>query len=68
MIRMRDDIPKEDMPPRRRSVLTAPPPGYDIAESSATAAARASRVANRAEDVGYAIALQASEYRMMTSI
>ncbi|GKB38783.1 hypothetical protein Tco_0883725 [Tanacetum coccineum] len=95
MIRMRDDIPEEDMPPRRRFVLTAPPPGCDIAESS-TAAARASRgqydfvdvvgtgqglvrslghdawtiarAADRAEDVGYARALQASEHRMMTSI
>ncbi|GKA99648.1 putative reverse transcriptase domain-containing protein, partial [Tanacetum coccineum] len=36
--------------------------------SSAAAAARASRAANRAEDVGYARALQASEHRMMTSI
>ncbi|GJX68466.1 putative reverse transcriptase domain-containing protein [Tanacetum coccineum] len=26
MIRMRDDIPEEDMPPRRRFVLAAPPP------------------------------------------
>ncbi|GKF57515.1 hypothetical protein Tco_0171052 [Tanacetum coccineum] len=43
MIRMRDDILKEDMPPRRRFVLTAPPPGCDIAESSAAATARASR-------------------------
>ncbi|GKC81900.1 hypothetical protein Tco_1137617 [Tanacetum coccineum] len=43
MIRMRDDIPEEDMPPRRRFVLTAPPPGCDIAESSAAAAARVSR-------------------------
>ncbi|GJY63091.1 hypothetical protein Tco_0464551 [Tanacetum coccineum] len=43
MIRMRDDIPEEDMPPWRRFVLTAPPPGYDIAESYAAAAARASR-------------------------
>ncbi|GJY78746.1 hypothetical protein Tco_0484547 [Tanacetum coccineum] len=70
MIRMRDDIPEEDMPPRRRFVLTASPPGCDIAESSAAAAARASRgqAANRAEDVGYARALQASEHRMMTSI
>ncbi|GJY86772.1 putative reverse transcriptase domain-containing protein [Tanacetum coccineum] len=69
MIRMRDDIPLEDMPPRRRFVLTASLPGCDIAESSA-AAARASRgqAANRAEDVGYARALQASEHRMMTSI
>ncbi|GKF75728.1 hypothetical protein Tco_0225172, partial [Tanacetum coccineum] len=81
------------MPPRRRFVLTAPPPGYDIAESSA-AAARASRgqydfidavgigqglvsspghvartiarAADRAEDVGYARALQASEHRIVT--
>ncbi|GJV27156.1 hypothetical protein Tco_1383604 [Tanacetum coccineum] len=96
MICMKDDIPEEDMPPRGRFVLTAPPPGCDIAESSATAAARASRgqydfvdvvgtgqglvsspghdartiarAADRAEDVGYVRALQASERRMMTSI
>ncbi|GKC38360.1 hypothetical protein Tco_1050744 [Tanacetum coccineum] len=43
MIRMRDDIPEEDMPPRRRFILTAPPPGCDVAESSAAAAARAPR-------------------------
>nr|GEY14064.1 putative reverse transcriptase domain-containing protein [Tanacetum cinerariifolium] len=43
MIRMRDDILEEDMPPWRRFVLTAPPPGCDVAESSATAAARAPR-------------------------
>ncbi|GJX61290.1 hypothetical protein Tco_0294190 [Tanacetum coccineum] len=42
MIRMRDDIPEEDMPPRSRFVLAAPPPGCDVAESSA-AAARAPR-------------------------
>ncbi|GJS02704.1 putative reverse transcriptase domain-containing protein [Tanacetum coccineum] len=40
MIRMRDDIPEEGMPPRRRFVLTAPPLGCDVAESSAPAAAR----------------------------
>ncbi|GJT71120.1 hypothetical protein Tco_1030406 [Tanacetum coccineum] len=95
MIRMRYDILEEDMPPRRRFVLTAPPPGCDVAESSA-AAARAprgqydfvdtveagqglirspghdartiARAADRAEDVGYVRALQASEHRMMTSI
>ncbi|GKB82018.1 putative reverse transcriptase domain-containing protein, partial [Tanacetum coccineum] len=44
MIRMRYDILEEDMPPRRRFVLTAPPPGCDVAESSAAAAARAPRV------------------------
>ncbi|GKD05804.1 hypothetical protein Tco_1180778, partial [Tanacetum coccineum] len=38
MIYTRDDIPKGDLPPRRRFVLTAPPPGCDIAESSAAAA------------------------------
>ncbi|GJU27052.1 hypothetical protein Tco_1165673 [Tanacetum coccineum] len=69
MIRMRDDIPEEDMPPRRRFVLTAPPPGCDVAESSAAAArAPRRRVADRVEDVGYVRALQDSEHRMMTSI
>ncbi|GJT16911.1 hypothetical protein Tco_0875617 [Tanacetum coccineum] len=95
MIRMRDDIPEEDMPPRRRFVLTAPPPGCDVAESSAAAArpprgqydfvdtvkagqglirspghdARTiARAADKAEDMGYVRALQASEHRMMTSI
>ncbi|GKE38764.1 hypothetical protein Tco_1462169 [Tanacetum coccineum] len=68
MIRMRVDIPEEDMPPQRRFVLTAPPPGCDVAESSAAAAARAPRAANRAADVGYVRALQGFEHRMMTSI
>ncbi|GJY59036.1 hypothetical protein Tco_0458928, partial [Tanacetum coccineum] len=43
MICMRDDIPEEDMPPWKRFVLTAPPPGCHVAESSAAATARASR-------------------------
>ncbi|GKF19601.1 hypothetical protein Tco_0068239, partial [Tanacetum coccineum] len=68
MICIRDDILKEDMPPRRRFVLTAPPLGCDVADSSATAAARPPRVADKVEDVGYVIDLQASEHRMMTSI
>ncbi|GKA85011.1 hypothetical protein Tco_0806665 [Tanacetum coccineum] len=42
MIRMRGDISEEDMPPRSRFVLTAPPPGCDVAKSYA-AAARAPR-------------------------
>ncbi|GKB14364.1 hypothetical protein Tco_0848287 [Tanacetum coccineum] len=46
MIRMRGDIPKEDMPPRRRFILVAPPPGCDVVKSYA-AAARAPR--DRAE-------------------
>ncbi|GKD16773.1 hypothetical protein Tco_1205931, partial [Tanacetum coccineum] len=48
--------------------LTASPPRCDIAESSAAAAARAPRPADRAEEVGYVRDLQASEHRMMTSI
>ncbi|GKC21955.1 hypothetical protein Tco_1024105, partial [Tanacetum coccineum] len=43
MIRMRDDILEEDMPPRRRFVLIAPPPGRDVAESFVAAAARPPR-------------------------
>nr|GEY51351.1 putative reverse transcriptase domain-containing protein [Tanacetum cinerariifolium] len=91
-----DDIPKEDIPHWRRFVLTAPSPGYDVAESSAAAATRAprsqynfintveaghgliyspghdtrtiARAVDRAYDVGYVRALQASERRMMTFI
>nr|GEV76702.1 hypothetical protein [Tanacetum cinerariifolium] len=43
IICMRDDIPKKDMPPRRRFILTAPSPGCDVAESFAAATARAPR-------------------------
>nr|GEX20365.1 putative reverse transcriptase domain-containing protein [Tanacetum cinerariifolium] len=43
MIHRRDDIPKEDIPPQRRFAFTAPPPGYDVAESSVAVAARAPR-------------------------
>ncbi|GJZ05292.1 putative reverse transcriptase domain-containing protein [Tanacetum coccineum] len=74
MIRMRDDILEEDMPPRRRFVLIAPPPGRDIAKrqglirSTDHNAQTIVRAAYRAEDVGYVRALQASEHRMMTSI
>nr|GEX39971.1 putative reverse transcriptase domain-containing protein [Tanacetum cinerariifolium] len=70
MIRRRDDILEEDMPPLRRFTLTGPPPGCDIAESSAGAAARAPRSQYNFvdTDVGYVRALQASEHRMMTSI
>nr|GFB92141.1 hypothetical protein [Tanacetum cinerariifolium] len=59
MIRMRYDILEEDMPPRRRFVLIAPPPRCDVEESSIVAA-----IAPR-KDVR---ALHASEHRMMTSI
>nr|GEW88695.1 putative reverse transcriptase domain-containing protein [Tanacetum cinerariifolium] len=66
MIRMRDDIPEEDMPPQRRFVLTAPylglirSPGHD--------ARTIARTADMAEDVGYVITLQASKRMMMTFI
>nr|GFB80752.1 hypothetical protein [Tanacetum cinerariifolium] len=67
MIHMRDDILEEDMPPRRRFALTGSPPGCDVVESSAAAAARAprsqydfvdtvetiARAADRAEDASY---------------
>ncbi|GKG23273.1 hypothetical protein Tco_0391309, partial [Tanacetum coccineum] len=43
MICMRDDIPKDDMPPRRRFVLAGPLPGCYVAESSVVAAAKAPR-------------------------
>nr|GEW25101.1 hypothetical protein [Tanacetum cinerariifolium] len=73
MIHRRDDIPEEDMPPQRRFAFTAPPPGCDVAESSAVAAARAprrtiARAADRAEDVGSVRTLQAFKRRMTTSI
>ncbi|GJY78132.1 hypothetical protein Tco_0483933 [Tanacetum coccineum] len=61
MICMRDDIPEEDMPPRRRFVITAPPPECDVVESSAATAARAPRGQ-------YDFVNTASEHRMMTSI
>ncbi|GJU21637.1 putative reverse transcriptase domain-containing protein [Tanacetum coccineum] len=96
MICIRDGIPEEDMPLWRRFVLTTPPPGCDVAESSTPTAVRPprgqydfvdtvkagqgsirslghdartiARAADRAEDVGYVRALQASEHMMMTSI
>nr|GFB74355.1 hypothetical protein [Tanacetum cinerariifolium] len=37
MIRRRDDIPEEDMPPRMRFAFTTPSLGCDVAESSAAA-------------------------------
>ncbi|GKG20578.1 hypothetical protein Tco_0380379, partial [Tanacetum coccineum] len=43
MIHIRDDILEEDIPPQRRFVLTAPPPGCDVAESYVAATAGAPR-------------------------
>nr|GEY55181.1 hypothetical protein [Tanacetum cinerariifolium] len=62
MIRMRDDIPEEDMPPQRRFVLTAPPPGCDVTKSSATAARPPRGQYDFVKTVEY------FEHRMMTSI
>nr|GEY87339.1 reverse transcriptase domain-containing protein [Tanacetum cinerariifolium] len=62
MIRLRDDIPEEDMPPQRKFVLTAPSPGpgHD--------ARTIARATEKVEDVGYVRALQASKHMMMISI
>nr|GEU36695.1 hypothetical protein [Tanacetum cinerariifolium] len=94
IIRRKDNILEEDILSWRRFALTGPPPGCDVAESSAAARAPRSqynfvdtveagqglirspghntqtivRAADRAEDVGYVRALQASDHRMMTSI
>ncbi|GJY84872.1 putative reverse transcriptase domain-containing protein [Tanacetum coccineum] len=43
MIRMKGDIPSEDMLPQRRFILASPLPGCDVAESYVVAAARALR-------------------------
>nr|GFB84976.1 hypothetical protein [Tanacetum cinerariifolium] len=43
IIHKRNDILMEDMPPQRIFALTGPPPGCDVAEGSAAAAARAPR-------------------------
>ncbi|GJS07330.1 hypothetical protein Tco_0364126 [Tanacetum coccineum] len=69
MIRIRDDIPEEDMPPRRRFILAAPHWVLIFWISSPSLDDRTiARAADRAEDVGYVRALHASEHRMMTSI
>ncbi|GJT54363.1 hypothetical protein Tco_0852229 [Tanacetum coccineum] len=68
MIRVRDDIPEDDMPPRRRFVLTTPHLGQGLICSPCHDAQTIARAADKAEDVGYVRALQASEHRMMTSI
>ncbi|GKF08681.1 hypothetical protein Tco_0042905, partial [Tanacetum coccineum] len=59
MIRMRDDILEEDMPPHRR---------FGLIRSPSHDARTIARAVNKVEDVGYVRALQASEHRMMTSI
>nr|GEZ41385.1 hypothetical protein [Tanacetum cinerariifolium] len=61
MIHRKDDILVEDMPPRRIFIRTGPPPGCDVAESLAAAAARAPRS-------HYDFVDTVSEHRMMNSI
>nr|GEV15914.1 hypothetical protein [Tanacetum cinerariifolium] len=69
MIRIRDDILEEDVPPQRRFILTAPSLGGDsLIRSLGHDAWTIARAADKAEDVGYVRTLQASEHRMMTSI
>ncbi|GKE61696.1 hypothetical protein Tco_1512063, partial [Tanacetum coccineum] len=68
MIRIRDDILKEDMPPRGDLYLLLPHLGQGLIRSPGHDARTIARAADRAEDVGYVRALQASEHRMMTSI
>nr|GEV73235.1 putative reverse transcriptase domain-containing protein [Tanacetum cinerariifolium] len=68
MIHRRDDILEEDMPPRRRFILTTLSPGCDVAESSGVATTRALRGQYNFVDTIKAGALQASERKMMTSI
>ncbi|GJT91491.1 reverse transcriptase domain-containing protein [Tanacetum coccineum] len=69
MIRIRDDIPEEDMPPRRRFILAAPHWVLIFWISSPSLDDRTiARAADRVGDVGYVRALQASKHRMMTSI
>ncbi|GJS04365.1 hypothetical protein Tco_0320873 [Tanacetum coccineum] len=53
MIHMRDDILEEDMPPRRRFVLTAPHLGQGLIHSPSHDVRTIARAADRAEDVGY---------------
>ncbi|GJT15537.1 hypothetical protein Tco_0874243 [Tanacetum coccineum] len=61
MIRMRDDIPEEDQPPRGEYYIIAYPPtvGCDVAKF---------QLLLKPEYVGYVRALQAFERRMMTSM
>nr|GEW80543.1 putative reverse transcriptase domain-containing protein [Tanacetum cinerariifolium] len=69
MIRMRDYIPKEEMPPWRRFILTAPPPGCDgLINSPSHDTQTIAKAANKAEEVGYVRALQDSKHMMMTFI
>ncbi|GKD82603.1 putative reverse transcriptase domain-containing protein, partial [Tanacetum coccineum] len=67
------DIPKADISPRKRLLLTAPTPTFKVGESSATGAARlprstvARRVDNNFVDIVDA-SIQASERRTMAAI
>ncbi|GKE43394.1 hypothetical protein Tco_1470678, partial [Tanacetum coccineum] len=68
MIRMRDGILEEDMPPRRRFVLLLPYLRQGLIRSPGHNVWTIARATDRAEDVGYVRALQASKHRMRNSI
>nr|GEW73781.1 putative reverse transcriptase domain-containing protein [Tanacetum cinerariifolium] len=57
----RTDIPKADMPPRKRDCLTTPAPGFEVGESSIAGAARQPGLTEsdlrryRVEQAGYGI-------------
>ncbi|GJV83425.1 putative reverse transcriptase domain-containing protein [Tanacetum coccineum] len=69
----KEHVPEDEDAKERRFLLTAPPPGCDVAESSAAAAARAPRGQYDFVDAigtgqGLIHTLQTSEHKMMTSI
>ncbi|GJZ09570.1 putative reverse transcriptase domain-containing protein [Tanacetum coccineum] len=74
---MRDDIPEEDMLPRRRFVLSAPPPGCDVVESFAARPPRgqydfvdtASKpMMTSIEEVNLRVSYQAQVHRLETNV
>nr|GEZ73071.1 reverse transcriptase domain-containing protein [Tanacetum cinerariifolium] len=69
----RAKIPEADTPPRKRLLLTAPRPGYEVGESSAVATARQSRpIMTRSVDRSFVDTMetrfQDTERRMMTAL
>ncbi|GKB69538.1 hypothetical protein Tco_0930950, partial [Tanacetum coccineum] len=69
----RDDIPEVDMPLRKRACFSSPASGFEVEESSATAAAKQARHAlNSSVDYGFIDTVDASirafESRAMTTI
>ncbi|GJY82305.1 hypothetical protein Tco_0495681 [Tanacetum coccineum] len=64
------DIPEADIPPRKRLLLTAPTPRFEVGESSTAATARlsGSTVAHRVDYSFVDASIRASERRTMASI